>query len=135
MDKDLLRLTPDSTKRSCHDNNDNNRTPLSYLSRDHKNSLIPHDPISLRRTGGGGCCLCDPPNLSSWEETMIHKYADLFTLPVDAALNERSMVLLVLAYQMNVIRCWCSIYGGAMIKVSERAQTGVRTTYSTLFIV
>ncbi|SAL96545.1 hypothetical protein [Absidia glauca] len=116
MDKDLLRLTPDSTKRSCHDNNDNNRTPLSYISSDHKNSLVPRRSSSLRLTGGGGCCLCDPPNLSSWEETMIHKYADLFTLPIDAALNERSMVLLVLAYQMNVIRCWCSIYGGAMIK-------------------
>jgi hypothetical protein len=134
MDKHLLRMTPDSTIRRCHDNNDNNRTPLSYLSSDHKNSLIPHGPSALRLTGGGGCCLCDPPNLSSWEETMIHKYADLFTLPVDAALNERSMILLVLAYQMNVIRCWCSIYGGAMIKVSERAQQGTSVQFD-LFIV
>lgn len=139
MNKDPVpRLTIDSIKRSCNDNDDDNsdRTSLSYLCNIHKNRSAPQVPSSSSPplNGDGGFCFCDPPNMPAWEKTMIRKYADLFTLPLDAALKERSMILLVLAYQMNVIRCWCSIYGGAMIKVCQRAPTtGTATTYPILF--
>ncbi|CAO3592950.1 unnamed protein product [Absidia cylindrospora] len=57
-----------------------------------------------------------PSFMSSWEEEMIQKYADLFTFPLDTTINDRNVILLVLAYQMNVIRSWCDMNDGSMIK-------------------
>ncbi|KAI8093676.1 uncharacterized protein BX664DRAFT_365071 [Halteromyces radiatus] len=57
-----------------------------------------------------------PTSMSSWEEEMIQKYADLFTFPLNTNINDRSMILLVLAYQMNVIRSWCDVNDGILIK-------------------
>ncbi|KAI8335104.1 hypothetical protein BC941DRAFT_356064 [Chlamydoabsidia padenii] len=57
-----------------------------------------------------------PSSMTSWEEDMILKYADLFTFPLDPKTNDRSIILLVLAYQMSVIRSWCDINDGVMVK-------------------
>lgn len=59
--------------------------------------------------------------MTSWEEEMIVKYADLFTFPLDTTINDRSMILLVLAYQMSAIRSWCDINDGTLIKVRVTA--------------
>jgi hypothetical protein len=63
-----------------------------------------------------------PSSMTSWEEEMIVKYADLFTFPLDTTINDRSMILLVLAYQINAIRSWCDINDGIMIKVRNKKQ-------------
>jgi hypothetical protein len=62
-----------------------------------------------------------PSSMTSWEEEMIVKYADLFTFPLDTTINDRSMILLVLAYQMSAIRSWCDINDGTLIKVRVTA--------------
>lgn len=54
---------------------------------------------------------------NQWEEEMLIKYQDLFQFPLDQSINDRTMILLVLAYQMNTIRCWCEIHDGALSKV------------------
>lgn len=54
---------------------------------------------------------------TQWEEEMLHKYQDLFQFPLDKTINDRTMVLLVLAYQMNTLRCWCEVNEGALAKV------------------
>ncbi|KAI9268423.1 hypothetical protein EDC94DRAFT_514246, partial [Helicostylum pulchrum] len=53
---------------------------------------------------------------TQWEEEMLHKYQDLFQFPLDKTINDRTMVLLVLAYQMNTLRCWCEVNEGALAK-------------------
>ncbi|ORZ20231.1 hypothetical protein BCR42DRAFT_204087 [Absidia repens] len=69
-------------------------------------SLSPESPL------GGN----HPHNISPCELEMIQQYGDLFTLPLDINVSDRSLILLVLAYQMNVIRSWCDINHGVMIK-------------------
>ncbi|ORX55552.1 hypothetical protein DM01DRAFT_1285702 [Hesseltinella vesiculosa] len=54
--------------------------------------------------------------MSSTDEDMLTKYADLFTFPMEARINDKSMVLLILAYQMNAIRAWCDIHDGTLLK-------------------
>lgn len=54
---------------------------------------------------------------TQWEEEMLHKYQDLFQFPLDKTINDRTMILLVLAYQMNTLRCWCEVNEGALAKV------------------
>lgn len=56
---------------------------------------------------------------SQWEEEMLIKYRDLFYFPLDQTINDRTMILLVLAYQMNALRCWCEINEGALTKVTH----------------
>ncbi|CAO3592351.1 unnamed protein product [Absidia cylindrospora] len=56
------------------------------------------------------------PNISPCELDMIQQYGDLFALPLDITINDRSLILLVLAYQMNVIRSWCDINSGVLVK-------------------
>lgn len=64
-----------------------------------------------------------PPNVpeftikNQWEDDMLNKYQDLFLFPLDKSVNDRTMILLVLAYQMNTIRCWCELGDGALAKV------------------
>ena len=53
---------------------------------------------------------------NQWEEDMLHKYQQLFQFPLDPSIMDRTMILLVLAYQMNTIRCWCEIGEGALSK-------------------
>lgn len=48
---------------------------------------------------------------------MLNKYADLFQFPIKPNINDRTMILLILAYQMNAIRCWCELQEGALAKV------------------
>jgi hypothetical protein len=55
---------------------------------------------------------------NQWEDDMLNKYQDLLVFPLDKSINDRTMILLVLAYQMNTIRCWCEIGDGALAKVS-----------------
>lgn len=58
---------------------------------------------------------------SQWEEEMLIKYRDLFYFPLDQTINDRTMILLVLAYQMNALRCWCEINEGALTKVIHKS--------------
>ncbi|KAI8341774.1 peptidase family C50-domain-containing protein [Chlamydoabsidia padenii] len=108
-----------SSKHTCHHNlnvhdeviafgADSEEIPGQYDK--HFATQLPDPPST------GDCWYCDLPSMSSWEETTIQKYADLFVFPMDADMNERSLILLVLAYQMNAIRSWCGINGGTMIK-------------------
>lgn len=53
---------------------------------------------------------------NQWEEEMLLKYRDLFYFPLDLTINDRTMLLLILAYQMNALRCWCEINEGALTK-------------------
>ncbi|KAI8071039.1 peptidase family C50-domain-containing protein [Gongronella butleri] len=57
-----------------------------------------------------------PSTLTPNDEEMILKYADLFTFPLDAAANDHDIVQLVIACQLNVIRSWCDIHDGALVK-------------------
>lgn len=54
---------------------------------------------------------------NQWEEEMLSKYQDLFQFPLDTSINDRTMILLVLAYQMNSIRSWCELGDGVLAKV------------------
>lgn len=64
-----------------------------------------------------------PPHLpdlsikNQWEDDMLNKYQDLFIFPLDKSINDRTMILLVLAYQMNTIRCWCELADSSLAKV------------------
>ncbi|KAL9542009.1 hypothetical protein MBANPS3_008825 [Mucor bainieri] len=51
-----------------------------------------------------------------WEDNALNKYADLFQFPLKPNINDRTMILLILAYQMNAIRCWCELQDGALAK-------------------
>lgn len=53
---------------------------------------------------------------NQWEQEMLYKYQDLFQFPYDTTINDRTMILLVLAYQMNALRCWCEASDGALAK-------------------
>ncbi|KAI7873953.1 uncharacterized protein EV154DRAFT_430519 [Mucor mucedo] len=53
---------------------------------------------------------------NQWEQEMLYKYQDLFQFPYDTSINDRTMVLLVLAYQMNALRCWCEVGDNALAK-------------------
>ncbi|KAI9473968.1 MAG: hypothetical protein EXX96DRAFT_596881 [Benjaminiella poitrasii] len=53
---------------------------------------------------------------SQWEDGMLTKYQDLFQFPLDPSLKDRTIILLVLAYQMNTLRCWCEINEGVLSK-------------------
>ncbi|KAI8376402.1 uncharacterized protein BYT42DRAFT_498144 [Radiomyces spectabilis] len=55
-------------------------------------------------------------HMSSWDDDMLQKYGDLFNFPLDPSINNPTMILLVLAYQMNSLRCWCDIKDGALLK-------------------
>jgi hypothetical protein len=54
---------------------------------------------------------------NQWEQEMLNKYQELFNFPLDPTINDRTIILLVLAYQMNAFRCWCEIGEGALAKV------------------
>lgn len=56
---------------------------------------------------------------NQWEQDTINKYHDLFQFPLDTTVNDRTMILLVLAYQMNCIRCFCELKDGALAKVNN----------------
>lgn len=58
---------------------------------------------------------------SQWEDDVLNKYADLFQFPIKPNINDRTMILLILAYQMNAIRCWCELQDGALAKVRRIA--------------
>jgi hypothetical protein len=58
--------------------------------------------------------------ISPSEAEMIMNYGDMFTLPLDVNINDHSLILLVLACQMNVIRSWCEINNGVMVKVKGK---------------
>lgn len=53
---------------------------------------------------------------NQWEQEMLTKYQDLFQFPFDATINDHTMILLVLAYQMNALRSWCEVGDGALAK-------------------
>ncbi|KAI7907854.1 uncharacterized protein BX663DRAFT_425176 [Cokeromyces recurvatus] len=53
---------------------------------------------------------------TQWEDDMLVKYQDLFQFPLDPNLKDRTIILLVLAYQMNTLRCWCEIGDGSLSK-------------------
>lgn len=59
----------------------------------------------------------EPIIASQWEDDVLAKYADLFQFPIKPNINDRTMILLILAYQMNAIRCWCELQDGALAKV------------------
>ena len=56
--------------------------------------------------------------LTQKEQLMLQKYGDLFTFPLDSSINDRSTILLILAYQMNALRCWTDIADGFFVWVS-----------------
>lgn len=56
---------------------------------------------------------------NEWEQEMINKYQDLFQFPLDPTIDDPTTILLVLAYQMNTIRCFCEMKGGALAKVNN----------------
>ncbi|KAG1470681.1 hypothetical protein G6F56_002539 [Rhizopus delemar] len=68
-------------------------------SRETSDNRIPKDMIS-----------------NEWEQEMINKYQDLFQFPLDPTIDDPTTILLVLAYQMNTIRCFCEMKGGALAK-------------------
>ncbi|KAJ8658660.1 hypothetical protein O0I10_005700 [Lichtheimia ornata] len=53
--------------------------------------------------------------LTQKEQLMLQKYGDLFTFPLDSSINDRSTILLILAYQMNALRCWTDIADGFFV--------------------
>lgn len=54
---------------------------------------------------------------SQWEDNMLKKYEILFQFPIDSSnMTDTTIVLLVLAYQMNAIRCWCGIKDKSLSK-------------------
>lgn len=55
--------------------------------------------------------------LTQKEQLMLQKYGDLFTFPLDSSINDRSTILLILAYQMNALRCWTDIADGFFVWV------------------
>lgn len=57
--------------------------------------------------------------LTQKEQVMLQKYGDLFTFPLDSTINDRSTILLILAYQMNTLRCWTDIADGFFVWVSS----------------
>ncbi|KAI9484689.1 hypothetical protein BDB00DRAFT_774413 [Zychaea mexicana] len=52
---------------------------------------------------------------SPWEDSMLQKYGDLFTLSLDTTINDTTTVLLVLAYQMNAIRSWTDVADSSLV--------------------
>ncbi|KAI9244466.1 hypothetical protein BDA99DRAFT_448446 [Phascolomyces articulosus] len=56
------------------------------------------------------------PANSPWEDNMLQKYGDLFTLPLDKTINDTTTVLLILAYQMNTIRSWTDVAEGSLLR-------------------
>ncbi|KAI8366591.1 hypothetical protein BD560DRAFT_331947 [Blakeslea trispora] len=71
------------------------------------------------------CCVSQPKTTSDipesmiqsqWEQDMLKDCQDLFQFPLDTSINDRTMMLLVLAYQMNTIRSWCEIKEGSLVK-------------------
>lgn len=54
---------------------------------------------------------------SQWEKDMLNKYDSLFQFPLDNTINDRTMILLILAYQMNAVLCFCEAKDGSIAKV------------------
>lgn len=56
---------------------------------------------------------------SQWEKDMLNKYDSLFQFPLDNTINDRTMILLILAYQMNAVLCFCEAKDGSIAKVQD----------------
>lgn len=69
---------------------------------------------------------------TQWEDDMINKYQDLFQFPLNTDVTNQDIMLLVLSYQMNTIRCWCALKNGALAKVNNHTCLVV---YTDIFIV
>ncbi|KAI8890028.1 hypothetical protein K501DRAFT_169714 [Backusella circina FSU 941] len=59
-----------------------------------------------------------PAPINQWEDDMLNKYEVLFQFPNDEdnKTKDKTIVLLVLAYQMNAIRCLCGIKDRSLSK-------------------
>lgn len=68
------------------------------------------------RSSSAAAVTSAPIIASQWEDDVLSKYADLFQFPIKPNINDRTMILLILAYQMNAIRCWCELEDGALAK-------------------
>ncbi|GAN04654.1 conserved hypothetical protein [Mucor ambiguus] len=69
-----------------------------------------------RSTTTAATVTSEPIIANQWEDDILNKYADLFQFPIKPNINDRTMILLILAYQMNAIRCWCELQDGALAK-------------------
>ncbi|KAF7730176.1 hypothetical protein EC973_002784 [Apophysomyces ossiformis] len=78
------------------------------LTREHNAPIHPFGTIPLLTTRQS--------SVSRHENDMLHKYGELLTFPLDTRITDSAMILLILAYQANVIRCWSDIDGSALLR-------------------
>ncbi|KAI8150319.1 peptidase family C50-domain-containing protein [Fennellomyces sp. T-0311] len=103
---------PDTTLVKSKDTNERLASPRRGFLTESPNRISEfHSPVAARTFATELA-----PSNSPWEDTMLQKYGDLFSLPLDKSINDTTTILLVLAYQMNVIRCWTDMADGALLR-------------------
>lgn len=80
-------------------------TKKNVLAESNVNQTNPPPPVMTFKT--------------QWESDMINKYQDLFQFPSSPNMKDKTIILLVIAYQMNVIRCWSELKDGSLAKVTN----------------
>lgn len=76
----------------------------------------------------------EPIIKNQWEDDMLNRYTDLFQFPIKSNINDRTMILLILAYQMNTIRCWCELQDGALAKVKISSMHYIPCNLTSFFL-
>ncbi|ORZ02602.1 hypothetical protein BCR43DRAFT_15849 [Syncephalastrum racemosum] len=117
-----LRPTPPVSKRpnllieKSPERHTSNKSPLRE-TQNHRGGNEPPAPMGSPTASLRAMDIINlPAQQTQWEDDTIRKYGDLFIFPLDTTIVDRSMILLVLSYQMNLLRSWSAINRGALLK-------------------
>lgn len=116
----VAKVQLDSTKSPVTNKKQLNNPPTSGTATTLNKGILTETQHNYQSITSRQSLSPAPPefsNTTQWEQDMLNKYQDLFHFPLDTTINDRTMILLVLAYQMNTLRCWCEIGEGALAKV------------------